>query len=62
MEDSLGIEECPDVAVAERTCELVGLIKKLRSVSMHEEAEQIQLVLRRIDPAAPSLAWPWDTD
>jgi hypothetical protein len=26
MEDSLGIEECPDVAVAERTCELVATL------------------------------------
>jgi hypothetical protein len=25
-------------------------------------AEQSQLVLRRIDPAATSLAGPWDTD
>ena len=63
MEDSLGIEERPDTAVAERTSsELVHLIKKLRWAGMQEEAERIQTLLRGIDPAATLLAGPWDTD
>ena len=63
MGDSLGIRERADVPVGERTStELVRLVKKLRWIGMEEEAERIQIVLRRIDSTATLLAGPWDTD
>ena len=63
MEDSLGIDERSNVAVALRTSsELVHLIKKLRWAGMEEEALRIQILLRGVDPAATLLAGPWDTD
>ena len=60
---SSSITERPDVSVEERTSsELVKLVKKLRWIGMEEEAEQVQVVLRAVDPAATLLAGPWDTD
>jgi hypothetical protein len=59
MEDSSGIEERSDVAVGERILRAGWPEQELRSVGMHEEAEQIQLVLRR---SATLLAGPWDTE
>jgi hypothetical protein len=53
----------PDVSIEERTSiELVKLVKKLRWIGMDEEAEQVQEVLREVDPAATLLGGPWDTD
>lgn len=52
-----------DAPVGERTSsELVKLVKKLRWLGMEQEAEQVQIVLRRVDPAATLLGGPWDTD
>jgi hypothetical protein len=51
------------VPVEQRTSvELVNLVKKLRWIGMEAEAEQVQVVLRDVDPAATLLAGPWDTD
>ncbi len=63
MGDAVGTRERSDVPVAERTSmELVELVKKLHWIGMEEEAQRIQIVLRRIDPAATLLAGPWETD
>jgi hypothetical protein len=52
-----------DVSLEERTSiELVKLVNKLRWVGLDEEAEQVQEILREIDPAATLLAGPWETD
>jgi hypothetical protein len=52
-----------DVSLEERTSiELVRLVNKLRWIGMDEEAEQVQEVLRAVDPAATLLAGPWETD
>ena len=60
---SSSITEHSGVSVEERkSVELVGLVKKLRWIGMEEEAEQVQIVLRYVDPAATLLAGPWDTD
>ena len=60
---SSSIKGCPDVSVEARTStELVKLVKKLRWMGMEEEAEQVQIVPRGVDPAATLLAGPWDTD
>ncbi len=63
MENSFDLRERQDVPVGERTSsELVNLVKKLRWIGMEEEAEQVQIVLRRVDSSATLLAGPWDTD
>ncbi len=63
MGTSSNIEEHPHSPIEERTStELVKLVKKLRWIGMEEEAEQVQIVLRAVDPAATLLAGPWDTD
>lgn len=60
---SLDTKERPDVSIVERTLsELARLVRKLRWIGMQEEAEQMQLVLRRVDSAAILLAGPHDTD
>jgi hypothetical protein len=52
-----------DAPVGKRTSsELVKLVNKLRWLGMEQEAEQVQIVLRRVDPAATLLGGPWDTD
>lgn len=57
------IKEHPDSSVEKRTStELVKLVKKLRWMGMEEEAQQVQIVLRAVDPHATLLAGPWDTD
>jgi hypothetical protein len=63
MGDSFGMREHADVPLGERTSsELVELVKKLRWIAMEEEAERIQIMLRRIDSTATLFAGPWDTD
>ena len=63
MEVHLATQERPDVSVEERTArDLVKRIRKLRWMGMDEEARQMQLVLRRIEPEDALLAGPYDTD
>jgi hypothetical protein len=63
VEVHLATQERPDVSVGERTArDLVKRIRKLRWMGMDEEARQMQLVLRRIEPEDALLAGPCDTD
>lgn len=63
MEVHLATRERPDVSVEERTAnDLVKRIRKLRWMGMDEEAWQMQIVLRRIEPGDALLAGPCDTD
>ena len=63
MAISSNLKERPNVSVEERSSiELVRLVNKLRWIGMEEEAEQVQIVLRAVDPSATLLAGPWETD
>ena len=63
MEIFSGIQEHPDVSAEERAAsELIKRIRKLRWMGMDEEAQQMQVVLRRAEPGDTLLAGPWDTD
>lgn len=42
--------------------ELVKRIRKLRWMGMEEEAEQLQMMLRNVDPADILFSSPCDTD
>jgi len=63
MADSFGMRELGDAPLGDRTpSELVELVKKLRWIGMEDEAERVQIMLRRMDSTATLLAGPWDTD
>jgi hypothetical protein len=56
-------EQRPDVAGEQRAaCDLVKRIRKLRWMGMEEEAERLQVELRRIRQTDSVLAAPLDTD
>ena len=63
MEIHANVQERPDVSSAERTShEFIMRILKLRWMGMDNEAERMQVALRRVDPACTLLAGPFDTD
>ncbi len=63
METNASVQERPDVPVDERMSHaLIMRIVKLRWMGMENEAERIQVALRRADPACGLLAVPVETD
>lgn len=63
MEISSNRQERLDVSAKKRaTRELVKRILKLRWMGMDDEAEQIRVALRRVEPGVTLLAEPCDTD
>ena len=63
METASNAQERPDVSVEERSSrDVIKRILKLRWIGMQEEAEEMQLALRRIDPECTLLAHCVDTD
>lgn len=63
MEMHANVRECPQVAADESpSYRLATRILKLRWMGMETEAERMQVVLSRVDPACTLLAGPFDTD
>jgi hypothetical protein len=62
MQISSGMQKPPGVTAEERASnELVKRIRKLRWIGMEEEAERMQIVPRRVQPADTALTDPCDT-
>jgi hypothetical protein len=57
------VHEHPDVSAEEHAAhDLIQRILKLRWMGMEDEAMQMQLVLRRVEPGVTVMAGPYDTD
>ncbi len=63
MKTNASVEERPDVSIDERMSHaLIMWILKLRWMGMENEAERIEVALRRADPECGLLAVPLETD
>jgi hypothetical protein len=57
------VQQVPDVSATERAAhKLVHRILKLRWLGMEDEAERMQLALRRMETKGTLLAGPCDSD
>jgi len=63
MEFNADVRERSDLSAEERMShELIMRILKLRWMGMENEAERVELALRRLDRSCTVLAGPFDTD